>query len=89
MSVGEGSEAESDRTNEGEELQERNLTEKQQAMLVRIKEVLKSRTRESLPSLKVCDRRIMQTETSKVTNVVQYITLPTSQIAITFYMLWH
>ena len=64
--------AESDRTNEGEELQERNLTEEQQAILFRIKEVLKSRTREALPSLKTCDKRIVQTETSRISNVVQY-----------------
>ena len=38
-----------DRTKEGEELQERNLTEEQQAILFIIKEVLKSRTREALP----------------------------------------
>ena len=49
--------AESDGTNEGEELQERNLTEQQQATIFRIKEVLKSRT-----SLKTCDRRIVQIE---------------------------
>ena len=62
--------AESDETNEGEELQKRNLTEEQQALIFRIKEVLKSRTREALPSLK----RIVQTKTRKVNNVVQYIT---------------
>ena len=66
--------AESDGTNEGEELQERNLNEKQEAILFRIKEVLKSRTREALLSLKTCDKRIVQTKTSKVNNVVQYIT---------------
>ena len=62
--------AESDGTNEGEVLQERNLAEEQQAILIRIKEVLKSRTREALSSLKACDERIVQTETSKVNNVV-------------------
>ena len=66
--------AESDWTNEGEELHERNLTEERQAIIFRIKEVLKSRTREALLSLKSCDKRIVQTETSKVNNVVQYIT---------------
>ena len=50
MGVGDGSAAQLDRTNKGEELQERNLTEEQQALLFRIKEVLKSRTREALPS---------------------------------------
>ena len=39
--------AESDGTNEGEELQDRNLTEEQQALLFRIKEVLNSRTRQA------------------------------------------
>ena len=43
-------------------------------MLFIIKEVLKSRTRKALPSLKTSDKRIVQTETSKVNNVVQYIT---------------
>ena len=52
---------ESDGTNEGEHLQERNLTEEQQAILFRIKEVVKSRTREALPSLKTCDKRKVQT----------------------------
>ena len=63
----------------------------QKAILFRIKEVLKSRTREALPSLKSCDKRIAQTETSKVNNVAHYSTLqlPTSQIAITCYMLRH
>ena len=37
---------------------------------------MKSRTRQALPSLKTCDKRIVQTETSKVNNVVQYITTP-------------
>ena len=66
--------AELDGTNEGDELQERNLTEEQQAIIFRIKEVLKSRTREVLPSLKTCDKRIVQTKTNKVNNVVQCIT---------------
>ena len=66
--------AESDGTNEGEELQESNLTEEQQALIFRIKEVLKSRTRDALSLLKACDKKIVQTETSKVNNVVQYIT---------------
>ena len=48
-----------DGTNEREELQERNLTEEQQAIIFRIKEVLKSRTREALSSLKTCDKRIV------------------------------
>ena len=64
--------AESDGTNKGEELQERNLTEEQQGILFRIKEVLKSRTRETLPSLKTCDKRIVQTETSTVNNGVRH-----------------
>ena len=51
-----------------------NLTEEQQAIIFRIKEVMKSRRREALPSLKTCDKRIVQTETSKVNSVVQYIT---------------
>ena len=37
------------KTSEGEELQERNLTEEQQAIIFIIKEVLKSRTRKTLP----------------------------------------
>ena len=60
--------------NKGEELQERNLTEEQQAIIFRLKEVLKSRSREALPSLKTCDKNVVKTETSKVNNVVQYIT---------------
>ena len=32
------------------------------------KEVMKSRTRQALPSLKTCNKRIVQTETSKVSN---------------------
>ena len=64
--------AESDGTNEGEELRERKVTEEQQAIIIRIKEVLKGRSREALPSLKPCDKRIVQT--SKVNNVVQYST---------------
>ena len=56
------------------EVTERILTEEQQATIFRIKEVLKSRTREAFPSLKACDKRIVQTGTSKVNNVVQYIT---------------
>ena len=67
--------AKSDETNEGEELQERNLTEEQKAIIFRIKEVLKSRTREVFPSLNACDKRIVQAETSTVNNVVQYITI--------------
>ena len=62
------------RTNKGEDLQERNLTEEQQAILFRMKKVLNSRAREALPSLKTCAKRIVQTETSKVNNLVQYIT---------------
>ena len=62
--------AESERTNTGEV---RNLTE-EQAIIFRIEELLKSRTREALPLLKTCDKRIVQTETSKGNNVVQYIT---------------
>ena len=63
-----------DRTKEGDELQDINLTEKEQAILFRIKKVLKSRKREDLPSLKAGDKRIMQTETYKVNSVVQYAT---------------
>ena len=33
-----------------------------------------SRTRQVLSSLKTCDKRIVQTETRKVSNVFQYIT---------------
>ena len=72
--------AQSDGTNEGEELQERNLTEEQQAILFRIKEVLKSKTREALPSLKACAKRIVQTNTFKVSNLIQCIT--TSNIMV-------
>ena len=50
------------------------MTEEQHAIIFIIKKVLKSRTREALPSLKTCDKRIVQTETSKVNNMVQYIT---------------
>ena len=35
---------------------------------------MRSRTRQALTSLKTSDKRIVQTETSKVNNVVQYIT---------------
>ena len=66
--------AESDGKNEREALQKRNLTEEQQAIIIRIKEVLKSRTEEALPSLKACDKKTVQTDTSKVCNVVQYST---------------
>ena len=66
--------AESDGTNEGEKLHERNLTEEQQAIIFRIKELMKSRTKEASPSLNTCDKRIVQTETSKFNNIVQYIT---------------
>ena len=61
--------AELNGTNAGEELKERNLTEEQQAILFRIKEVLKRRTREALPSLKTCNKTMVQTETSKVGSV--------------------
>ena len=76
QSVGDNSieAAESDGTNEGEEIEERNLTVEQKAIIFIIKEVIKSRTREDLPSLKACDNRIVQTETSKISNMVQYIT---------------
>ena len=45
--------------------------EEQQAILFRIKEVMKRRTREALPSMKACAKRIVQTEITKVNNVVQ------------------
>ena len=70
----EGPTDESDQIHEEGNPEERNLTEEQQAILTRIKEVMKSRTREALPSLKACDKRIVQTETNKVNSVAQYIT---------------
>ena len=70
----EGSVAESDGASEEEDLEERNLTEEQQSILARIKDVLKSRTREALPSLKTCDKRTVLTETNKVNSVAKYIT---------------
>ena len=51
-----------------------NLSEEHQAIIFRIKEILKSRIIKALQSLKVCGKRIVQTETSKINNVVQYIT---------------
>ena len=66
--------AESDVINEREELQERNLTQEQQAIVFRIKEALKSRTRDALLSLKVCDKMILQTGTSKVDNMMWFST---------------
>ena len=51
--------AESDGTIRGQELHDRNLTEEQQAILFRIKEVLKGRTREALSSQKTRDKRIV------------------------------
>lgn len=47
----EGPTDESDQIDEEGNPEERNLTEEQQAILTRIKEVMKSRTREALPSL--------------------------------------
>ena len=64
--------AESDGTNEGEELQERNLTAEQQAIIFIIKEVLKSRIREALASVKVCGKRIVQSETIKVRTLIHH-----------------
>ena len=61
---------ESDLENEGGELQEKILTKEKHAILFIIKDVLRSRTSEAFPSLKACDKRIVQTETSKVNNVV-------------------
>ena len=62
------------KSKEREELRERNLTEEQQAIIFRIKEVLRSRTGEALPLLKTYDKRIVETNTNKGKNVLQYIT---------------
>ena len=74
MSDEAGSAAHADGAYEEEDLEERNVNEEQQSILSRIKEVLMSRAREALPSLKKCDKRTMMIETNKVNSVADYIT---------------
>ena len=49
---------ESNGTNEGQGLQDMNLSEEHQAIIFRIKEVLKSRIIKVLQLLKICGKRI-------------------------------